>query len=162
MTLPDHFLRIAKCGRPKGLKGEVALWPISNVDDRYVQGSIFTSSDYRTFEIEKIRNNKDHYIVKFVDIDDRTAAESIVNVELFAEPLTDDVLEDGEFFIHDCLGKTLVDQTDAPYGIITNVIPNAASDLLETENGELVPFRFITSIDETSVHVDVPEGLLGQ
>ena len=38
-------------------------------------------------------------------------------------------------------------------------IPNAASDLRETDGGVLVPFRFITRVDEDNVYLEAPEGL---
>ncbi len=158
-SVPDHYLRIAKCGRAVGLKGEVAFWPISNIEERYQPGNFFIDSLNVEYVIEKIRKNKDHYVAKFEHINDRDQAERIVNVELFAEPLEDAVLDEGEYFIHQLVGKNIVDQDGVPRGTATGVVANAASDLLENDQGDLIPFRFIESVDDETITVDVPEGL---
>jgi 16S rRNA processing protein RimM len=155
----DSFLRIAKCGRTIGLKGELALWPISNVEARYIKGSLLFDDDKNIFEIEKIRTNKDHYVVKFIGIDNLEHAKTIVNLELLAPPLNDDILESGEFFVHDLLDKIIIDTDGVEHGLVKTVIPNAASDLLENEKRQLVPFCFIEKFDDRYVYVNAPEGL---
>lgn len=159
MTINEDLLRIAKCGRTIGLKGDLALWPISNVEERYIKGSLFVDNDNNNFEIEKIRPNKDHYVVKFVNFDTVEQAKTLVNLELLAAPLDDDVLDDGEFFVHDVLDKIIKDTDGIEHGVVKSVIPNAASDLLENDKGDLVPFRFIEKFDDKYVYVNVPIGL---
>lgn len=158
-TYNDSFLRVAKIGRTIGLKGELALWPISNVDERYMVGSVLVDKDSNEYEISKIRQQKEQYVVKFVGYETIEAAEPLVNVELFGEPLDETVLNEGEFFAHDVLDKTIKETDGTERGVIKDVIPNAASDLLENENGDLVPFRFITHFDDKYVYIDAPEGL---
>lgn len=158
-ALDKNFLRVAKCGKPVGLKGEVTLWPISNLDQRFVVDAQYRDQNGIEYRVEKIRPQKDYFVVKFFGVSDRDSAEKIVNTELFAEPISEDILEQGEYFHHQCLDKTLIDQDNIEHGVIVKVIESAASDLLETKSGALVPFRFITKIDENSVFVDVPDGL---
>lgn len=155
----DTYLRVAKIGRTIGLKGELALWPISNIDERYEIGSVLIDKDSNKFEISKIRQQKDQYVVKFVGYETIESAEPLVNIELYAEPLDDSVLADGEFFNHDVLDKIIKEVDGTQRGTVKDVIPNAASDLLENENGDLVPFRFITHFDDKYVYIDAPEGL---
>ncbi|HMS24809.1 MAG TPA: ribosome maturation factor RimM [Acidimicrobiia bacterium] len=158
-TLPDNFLRIAKCGRVVGLKGEIALWPISNVDERFLVGSELFCEDGTKLSIDAIRPHKDHYVVLFSGNSSREDVEPLTNVILYAPALDEDVLDDGEFFVHDCIGKKIVDQEGREHGIAEKYIPSAASDLLESDEGILIPFRFITRVDDDIVYVDAPEGL---
>lgn len=158
-TYNDSFLRVAKIGRTIGLKGELALWPISNVDERYEVGSVLIDKDSNEYEIAKIRQQKDQYVVKFVGYETIESVEPLVNVELFGEALDETVLDKGEFFAHDVLDKTIKEVDGTERGKVVDVIPNAASDLLENENGDLVPFRFITHFDDKYVYIDAPEGL---
>ena len=97
--------------------------------------------------------------MKFVGYESIESAEPLVNVELYGEPLDNTVLDDGEFFAHDVLDKVIKEADGTERGVIKDVIPNAASDLLENENGYLVPFRFITHFDDKYVYIDAPEGL---
>ena len=147
-ALDDSYLRIAKCGRTIGLKGEIVLWPISNVEQRYLVGSIFVDKNGNEFTIDKIRPLKDQYVVKFKGFDNIEQVKKFVNIEFFGEPLTADVL-----------GKIIKDSSNIEHGIVKDVIPNAASDLLENDNGNLIPFRFIESFDDKYVYIDPPEGL---
>ncbi|MBP9115329.1 MAG: 16S rRNA processing protein RimM [Acidimicrobiia bacterium] len=158
-ALDDSYLRIAKCGRTIGLKGEIVLWPISNVEQRYLVGSIFVDKNGNEFTIDKIRPLKDQYVVKFKGFDNIEQVKKFVNIEFFGEPLTADVLDEGEYFAHDVLGKIIKDSSNIEHGIVKDVIPNAASDLLENDNGNLIPFRFIESFDDKYVYIDPPEGL---
>ncbi|MFN8015546.1 MAG: ribosome maturation factor RimM [Acidimicrobiia bacterium] len=154
----NDFLRIAKCGKPVGLKGEVVLWPISNLESRYVVGSILYVDEETSLEIENIRNHKDHFIVKFKGITDRNAAQELTNKVLLA-PESDEDLESGEHYYHDCINKVLIDQDNVDRGKVISIIPNPASDLLELEDGNLVPMSFITEVNSTNVYAKVPEGL---
>lgn len=157
--LPDNYLRIAKCGRVVGLKGEISLWPISNVDERFNEGTQFFFEDGTSLLVEKIRWQKDHYVVLFQGHSRREDVEGFVNSIAYGEPLDQGALEEGEFFVHDCVGKTLIDQDGVTRGKALKYIPNAASDLLETDGGILVPFRFISNVDDENVYLDAPAGL---
>lgn len=157
--LPENFLRIAKCGRVVGLKGEIALWPISNVEERFQMSSVFVLQNGTELIVEKIRWQKDHYVALFVGAGRREDVEMYTNEILFAPPLEPEVLDEGEFFVHDCVGKNLVDQDGNSRGRAVKFIPNAASDLLESETGILIPFRFISHVDDENVYLDAPEGL---
>lgn len=156
--LPSDYLRIATIGKVVGLKGEINLWPISNVYQRFLSGSKLFLESGQELVIENIREKNDHYIVRFADMYSRNSVENLVNLVVYGQPLSGDVLDDGEFFVHDCIDKQIVDLDGKTHGVIVRVNPNNASDLLETDTGDLIPFRFITKIDE-HVHVDVPDGL---
>ena len=157
-TDTSNFLRVATCGRVIGLKGEISLWPISNVQERYELGATFFTDTGNELTISSIRFHKDHYVVRFEDKNSREDVENLVNEVLYAPELNEDVLEDGEFFAHDVIGKKLIDQNSIERGTVKAFIENAASDLMETQTGDLVPFTFITKVDE-AVHIDAPDGL---
>jgi len=155
----SELLRIAKCGRVVGLKGEIALWPISNVEERYEVGSQLIVDENRVLEIVNVRPKKDHLIVKFSGLSTREDVEDLVNKVLYGEPLTEEALEPGEFFIHDCIGKQVVDSNGVKRGKAQKYIPNTSSDLLELESGVLVPFKFIDRIENGIIYLEEPDGL---
>ena len=161
MGLDDDtdLLRIAKCGRVVGLKGEIALWPISNFEQRYEIGSCLIVEDDKALEIEKIRTKKDHYIVKFLGFDTREDIEDLVNKILYAKKLDSSVLEDGEFFVDECLDADVIDSCGIFRGKVQKYIENASSDLLELDSGALVPFKFISRIEDDTIYLKEPEGL---
>jgi 16S rRNA processing protein RimM len=78
-----------------------------------------------------------------------------VNATLYAEPKA----TDGELYVHELIGCTVVDQGGTARGTVTSVEANPASDLLVLDSGALVPARFVTECRDRTVRVEVPEGL---
>lgn len=94
-------------------------------------------------------------IARFDVFDDRTQAERWTNVELFAEPIDDpDAL-----WVHEMIGKQVVDQHGITRGICVVILANPAAEILELDSGALVPTNFVISIEGDTILVEVPEGL---
>lgn len=54
-----------------------------------------------------------------------------------------------------------MDQHGVEHGVVTGVLENPASDLLELDDGRLVPLVFLTAFEPgVRIDVDVPVGLL--
>ena len=108
------------------------------------------------------RVHQTKWLIAFEGVDGRNAAEKLRGATLKAEPLDSEDIEQDEsvIFIHELIGRRLIDQFGADHGTVASVIDNPASDLLELEDGRLVPLTFYQSHDEHTVTVDVPIGLL--
>ena len=98
-------------------------------------------------------------MVTLDDVGDRTAAEALVNRVLWAEPIDDPEA----VWIHEVIGARVRDEAGVDQGTCVAVIANPADDLLELDDGALVPARFVTSIervdDQVVIVVDPPAGL---
>jgi 16S rRNA processing protein RimM len=107
-------------------------------------------------EVAASRPHKHRWIVSFVGIGDRTAAEGLVGAVLRAEPIDDpDAL-----WVHELIGCEVVDVDGVLRGRVEAVEQNPASDLLVLDSGALVPLRFL--VDGPAARrlvVDVPTGL---
>ena len=65
--------------------------------------------------------------------------------------------------MHDLVGAEVIDQKGINRGIVASVGHNPASDLLELEDGNLVPLNFLESYEAgKSIFVTTPEGLFFQ
>ena len=96
------------------------------------------------------------FIVRFVEVDDRAAADRLHGVELVADAIDDP----SEWWVHDLIGAVVVDQHGVERGRVVEVQANPASDLLLLDSGALVPLRFATSLTPSErIDVDTPEGL---
>ena len=62
-------------------------------------------------------------------------------------------------WVHKLIGAQVVEIDGTDRGTVVSVIANPASDLLELEDGHLVPLTFVTDFDSNIVHVDAPDGL---
>jgi|TARA_B100000959_G_scaffold10760_2_gene10801 16S rRNA processing protein RimM len=80
-------------------------------------------------------------------------------VVLSAEPIQEP--DDGTLWAHQLIGATVIDQHGIGHGIVRSVIDNPASDLLELDNGRLIPAVFVVGhVVGQEIRVDVPIGLL--
>ena len=123
--------------------------------ERLDAGSQLYAAD-TTLTVERSQPHQGRFIVRFVEVADRAAADRLHGVELCADPIDDP----SEWWVHDLIGAVVFDQHDVARGRVVEVQVNPASDLLLLDSGALVPLRFATSLTPRErIDVDVPEGL---
>jgi 16S rRNA processing protein RimM len=142
--------------RPHGLRGEVVVELVSNRPERARPGAAF-STDTGQLRVRQARPFGGRWLMTFDGIDDRPSAERLRDAVLTAP-----ALEDGDaLWVHELIGATVVRHGDgATVGTVRAVVANPASDLLELDNGILVPVRFVVETSAGRVEVDAPDGLL--
>jgi len=91
----------------------------------------------------------------FEGVQSREDADLLRGTELRAEPIDDP----DELWVHDLIGKSIVDQEGIDRGAVVEVQVNPASDLLVLDNELLVPVAFVTGVESSTIMVDVPDGL---
>lgn len=151
------LLLVGRVDKPHGLKGEVVVSLSTNRDERVAPGTVLVldGEGGRVLTVAWSTVFTHRWIVQFEDVNDRNGSEDISHRDLYAEPLEDpDAL-----WIHEMLGRTLIDQDGVTRGVVKAVEANPASDLLVLDSGSLVPMRFVTSTTADTVVVDVPDGL---
>ena len=154
-TPPDGWLEIGHIRRPHGLRGDAFVQLVTDRVERLDVGSRLWC-DGRDLVVARSRTGSNRRrVAGFEGIDTREAIEQLNNQPLFAAPL-----DDAEaLWVHELIGKPVVDQHGDDHGTCRAVVENPASDLLELESGALVPTDFVTSVDAHAIHVDVPDGL---
>lgn len=141
--------------KPHGVRGEVVVELITNRLERVQAGSVLTAANGRQLVVLESRPHQHRWIVQFEGVVGREAAEALSGVALSAAPVTDpDAL-----WVHDLVGAEVVEADGTARGTVRAVVANPASDLLELDDGTLVPVRFVLSCREGRVVVDVPAGL---
>lgn len=152
------LLEVGRIGRPHGLNGEVSVdFLTDRVDERTAPGAELWAEG-RRLEVAAARPHQKKWLVTFAGVADRTAAERLRGLVLEAVALDDP----DAVFVHQLIGKTLVDQHGTGHGEVVAVVENPASDLLELADGRLVPLVFLVDHDTESVRVSVPAGLLDE
>ena len=143
-----------------GLQGELVVRLTTNRHERVDRGSQLFAGD-RALTVAKARPQNQDFLVSFEGLRSREDADSLRGSELHAEPLVDD----DELWVHELIGRTVVDQSGTARGQVVEVEVNPASDLLVLDTGHLVPVRFIVETEvgtesaSDTLRVDVPEGL---
>jgi 16S rRNA processing protein RimM len=128
---------------------------VSNRDERVRPGATYVT-DAGELTIVAARPHGGRHLVRFEGVLDRSAAEALRGLVLAAAPIDDP----GELWVHDLVGSTVVDRQGTERGVVTAVVDNPASDLLELDTGRLVPLTFVVEVDPGhTVVVDAPPGL---
>lgn len=114
--------------------------------------------------VAAVRPHKEHLLVAFEEVPDRTTAESMRNLELLIEADRRPALASDEFWVSDLVGLQAQDLLGAQLGIVAAVITADAQDRLVIDTGHdrvEVPFvpEIVPEVLATHVVVDPPEGL---
>ncbi|MGA1035841.1 MAG: ribosome maturation factor RimM [Ilumatobacteraceae bacterium] len=154
MTRPVDLLDVGRLGRAHGIRGDIVVILTSDRVERVQTGARLLAGD-RWLTVERARPQSDRWVVHFVEVNDRTEAESLAGRTLAAEPLPDS----DALWVHELIGARVDDSAGIDRGICVAVVANPASDLLELDDGSLVPAVFVTGIADGTISIDPPDGL---
>lgn len=168
-----EYLNVGKIVNTHGIRGEVRV--ISQTDfpeERYRSGAQLVlfrdNKEPVTLTIKTHRKHKNFDLVSF------EGYPNINDVEVFRDGILkvskDDLidLDEGEFYYHQIIGLTVVDETGKELGKIKEILSPGANDVWVVQRPKqkdaLIPYieSVVKEIDIESgvVHVEIPEGLL--
>jgi len=150
----SDLLEIGRIAKPHGLKGEVIVALVTDREDRLAPGTVL-DTDRGPLTVVEAHPHQHRWRVRFEGITRREEAEPLHGLALRAEPVDDPDV----WFVHDLIGKPVVLVDGTPVGTCTSVVDNPAHDLLELDDGRLVPLPFVVSAGDV-IEIDPPEGLL--
>lgn len=155
-TNSSELLEVGRIDRGHGLKGEVLATITTNmVSERTAPGAELNVGGV-WMTIKSSRPHQKKWLLTLDGVSSREKADELRGSTLTAEPIA----SEGQVFVHELIGKSLIDQHGNDHGQIVSVIDNPASDLMELSSGSLVPLAFYSTHNEQIVEVDVPAGLL--
>ena len=156
-----QLLEIGRIVRAHGLKGQVVVELSTNRAERVAPRARLTAGEGG--ELRVIHSSpmaptggRERWVVKFEGIDDRHAADELRGVVLRAAPID----EPDALWVHELVGREVLDVSGGSLGVVQAVQANPASDLLVLDDGKLIPLTFVVEAGATGLKVDLPEGLL--
>jgi 16S rRNA processing protein RimM len=162
VTRPEGLLEVGRFGRPHGVRGHIYVKLSTDRHERVAPGARLWAGEWLEIESAQpmFNTGPDRWVVRITGVHDRSRAESLVNRVLFAEPIDDPEA----VWVHEVIGARVVGVDGADHGVCVAVVANPANDLLELDNGMLVPVVFVRDVTrrEDGGHictVDVPAGL---
>lgn len=167
------YLNVGKIVNTQGLKGEVRV--ISQTDFpelRYKKGSTLTLFQEKKAPV--VLTVKSHRKHKNFDILSFEEHPSINDVEKYRDGILkvamDDLteLEEDEFYYHEIIGLTVLDENGEELGKIKEILSPGANDVWVVQRQKkkdlLLPYieSVVTKVDIENglVHVEIPEGLI--
>ncbi|HEX9123365.1 MAG TPA: ribosome maturation factor RimM [Actinomycetota bacterium] len=144
-----------------GIKGEVSLLVLSEVQDRFAPGAVVFLEDGRRLTVATSRRHRAGLLVTFEEVPDRTAAERMARHMLFVPESMSPPLPEGSWWDHQLVGCAVLTDDGRPLGELREVIHTAANDVWSAvdEGGRetLIPALrdVIVSVDVSSKRVVV-------
>ncbi len=166
-------IAVALVRKAHGLDGEVLVESLTgDPDDVFVTGRVLRVAEGAAKGTDRLtltgaRRHKGGLLLRFREVGDRTAAESLRGRELRVPTEELRQLDDDEFFLHDLVGYEVVRVSGEPVGDVVTSYETGAQLLLGVAAGEaeiLIPFgrQLVTRVDRDArrIVIDPPPGLL--
>jgi 16S rRNA processing protein RimM len=148
----------------QGLKGEVRVKTFTQAPERLGDYGRLRTPEGRTLEIASLRVSKaDGAVVRFKGIEDRDAAERLVNIKLLVERAALPAAAAEEFYHADLIGLRAQDREGRVIGEVRAIHNFGAGDVIELERlgggTLLLPFNreFVPKIDVANKCITITE-----
>ena len=156
MTEPEPaWIAVGRVTRAHGVKGEVAVQALSEVQSRFEPGSrLFLGEGQKDdLTVREARTHRGRILVSFEGVDDRDRAESMTGAFLFVPSASAPELPEGEYWTHELVGCDVVTEDGRRLGRIREIIHTAANDVwvAEEDEGEIL----IPALKDVVKDVDV-------
>lgn len=169
--MDDDFFYLGKVVRAKGIKGELIVFIDADNPKRYnsLHGVfIKTRQGYLPYIIEHIDiDDKGWGVLKFLNINDRTAVTNLTRKEMFLPIAMLPKLSDGEFYFHEIIGFAVHDVKYGFIGHVKSVMQQTMHPILKIiyESKEiLIPLnnQIIEKVNKVDkvISIKAPEGLI--
>jgi len=120
---------VGRITRAHGVRGEVSVLVLSEVEDRFETGSRLQLEDGRVLAVRSNRPNRGRLLVTFDGLPDRTAVEPLAGSYLFVERADVPEPPPDSFWPHDLEGCEVVTEAGRSLGTITEIVHGEANDI---------------------------------
>ncbi len=160
--------QVGKITSSHGIKGEVKIYNLSDFNRFLVGNEIFVmlKGNRVNFTIERVRPQGNLLIVKFKSYDNINDILVYKGLDVYADDMIEDELEEDDFHYQSLLNKDVYTNTNEFVGTVSSLIPVPQGHLLEIEKKDgkkvMVPSvkAFISDVLEDRIIITPIEGLL--
>jgi 16S rRNA processing protein RimM len=129
--------------KPHGLRGDLLVISHSDYARRFKPGQVLTTAEQVTLTVSSSTVTENGILVRFAEIMDRNAAESLGHVDLFIETRSRRPLGNDEYWPDELIGLEVRDFSGQTLGKVADIDDSTeqARLVVETHDGmRLVPF----------------------
>ncbi|MCF0142558.1 MAG: 16S rRNA processing protein RimM [Parasporobacterium sp.] len=167
----EQYLRIGVITTTHGLKGEVKVYPTTDSPRRFKEVKrVFLEGPKGRTEttIEGVRFFKNLAIVKFACFDSVEAANGTSGMDVLIDRADGQPLAEGEYYIADLLGCTVVSDEGETVGVLKDVLQTGANDVyvvtpakeIKTAKGKVLTEILIPVIPQCILNVDIEKSIV--
>ena len=158
----EDYFRVGVIANTHGIRGEVKVFPTTE-DPKRFKGMkeiiLDTGNEKKVLEVASARFFKNMVILKFKGIDSINDIEKYKGRDLLVTRENAIPLEEGEYYIADILGATVVTEDGEKFGVLKDVLTTGANDVYvveDTKGAEVL----LPAIKECILDVDVEKNVM--
>ena len=128
----EDYFRVGVIANTHGIRGEVKVFPTTEDPQRFKgmkEIILDTGSEKKVLEVASARFFKNLVILKFKGIDSINDIEKYKGKDLLVTRENAIPLNEGEYYIADIIGATVVTEDGAQFGILKDVLTTVANDV---------------------------------
>ncbi|MCA9916757.1 MAG: 16S rRNA processing protein RimM [Anaerolineales bacterium] len=138
----SELIVIGEITKPHGVRGEVRVKPHTDEPVRFtwLEQVYVGAENPRLMAVEQARLHQGMILLKFTDISDRFTAESLRGEWLMVSEEEALPLEEGEYFLFELEGLTVLTTDGETLGTLTSIIETGANNVfvVQGDRGELL------------------------
>lgn len=165
--MPGERVVVGRIGRPHGVRGAVRAVATGPTLATLPEGAELVATDRggaaRALRLAARAGGGERPVLTFDGVTDREAATELTGAVLsVAADLVPPLDDSDTFYVRDLLGCRLL-EGDRDLVTVTAIHPGPANDVLELEDGTLVPFTgdAVREVDPAAGRIRIRSGLLG-
>ncbi|MFM8944962.1 MAG: ribosome maturation factor RimM [Actinomycetota bacterium] len=120
---------VGRIVRPHGVRGELGVLVLSEVEGRFAPGAEVLLPDGRALRVRASRPHRSGLIVEFEGVGDRDAAAALAGSVVSVPASSSPPLPEGRWWDHDLVGCAVATDTGLDLGTVDDVIHSPANDI---------------------------------
>lgn len=167
----EQYITVGEIVNTQGIKGDVRVFPTTDFPERFTKNKKITvlfKNMRKEYTIERVWEHKQFIIIKFLEVEDMTAAERLRGglLQITKEELAP--LPKDKFYIFEIVGLKVIDEKGQELGTVIDVLQTGANDVYIVKGIEvkeiLIPAlkHVVKKVDLAAgiMEVELPEGLI--
>ncbi len=156
MQSKTEWATIGKIVAPFGIKGELKIFSLSDIPDRFVTlKRIYLGPEHRSYAIRAVRPYRgDMLVLKLAGIDSANDAETLRSLDISIPASELAKLPPDSYYQHDILGLNVITLKEQAIGVITDIMVTGGNDVyvVKTPDGNEV---LIPAIKDVVKQIDL-------
>ena len=157
MNNQANWVVIGRFGRPHGIKGFVTVHSFTDPRDNilgYTNWHAFLNNQWQPIKLLCVEVYSKAIVAQIEGYPERESVARLTNIEIAVHKEQLAELEPGEYYWHQLVGMSVVNQKGDLFGEVIEVMPTGANDVLvvQGEKRHLIPYlpgQFIIEINDS-------------
>lgn len=152
------FIAVGRLRRPHGVQGEIVMDVLTDFPRRLRAGkTVYIGDAHESIRLAGVRGHDQALIVRFPGIDTPEDVGRFRNAMVFVKAAELPKLPEGEYYHHQLLGLSVVDEAGQPLGVLTEILETGANDVYVVKSADGKE-TLLPAIEEIILEVNLDRG----